>query len=571
MAEWPARGQQAPNFWDTGLRAYIDAISDDIPGASGAPTLVVNRVAADLNLTCDKTGATDAAPAWQATLDMAGGSGFGAIRVVAEPGTYLVRNLNPKSGTHIDLTGVTLQHGGARAGSTVEGSTATIYGNGSSGSITGLRITGGTIRGIRVDYTNVTGPGGNEGVYLYLCPGAVVEGVTFTENGQDACTFHDSDGAKFLRNTVTNNGDAAVELRAGGNYEVVGNTFTKVRNAVASKPNVTDVRVDSNQMTTFEEGVVLHGSRWRITRNTILPTSADAMNAATSTAHAIRYADDWSSTIPTNSGSDILVEGNTISGRAGAAALFFTTLSGATTLKRVAFKNNSVVGCNRGVQNAATAVSDLSVSGNQMTATDRGVWAAAGSGWTIENNQITTTANPGVESLVPGAIIRGNSVVSSTVAGIRTTAAATDNVIEGNTVVASGGAGLLLAGAGAVVGANRISTASGAAISLSAANAAVSGNRLAATSGEAILLGAGSTGSVVTGNIGTSGTHGARVSASDCTIIGNRLTGAQFWGINISAGVTGTLQGSNMLKGNTSGAITDAGSGTILSGANIAA
>ena len=513
-------------------------------------------------------GVTDDAEALQAALDFGKDSGLQTTVRLLPGRTYVAKNLHPRSNTLFDLTGATIQHGGSNGGQTVEGSYATINASGTAESpITGLRVVGGTVRGGRINYVDITGAGGNDGLYFYRCPGVVVEGVTLTEHGQDACTFDQSDGGKFLSCTVTNCGDAGIELRSGSNYEVQGCSFTTVGNGVATKPNVIDVRIHSNLITSFREGVLVHGFRWKITGNTILATAVEGYDGAG--YQAIRYADDWSASIDTLSGTDILIAENTIDGRTSAAAITVLFLSGSNTLTDVKILGNTIANGKRGVQMALG--SSVLISSNRISTTSTCVWltGTVNMDVSITGNHLTTsTENYCIDVSCPGTIITGNRI-TGIAGGVRLASTATDCEVTANAITQTGsGIGISLSAARSQVVGNAVLTAGAIAVTVQGADCSVANNTLRPTGGEGVLVGAsgsdtaGRRATVATNRI-IGGTHAIRVYADAVSIISNCASGAQYWGVNVMAGALAALVLANYLAGNGSGGMQDAGTSTV--------
>jgi hypothetical protein len=510
-------------------------------------------------------GTSDDAAVWQAALDAA--KTLGPIRVIAPVGTATtLRAVKIHPYTHLDLRGVTVSHGGSNAGTTVEGSVPTFYTDGSEtdGHIT---ITGGTIIGGRPagDFTHIQGATSNDAIYLYNAPLSRVIGVTFINTGQDGITLDASDGSCVVGCSFTDGGDSAIELRSGGNYTVRDNVVSQHRNGVGVKPNVHDVLIQGNNFTTFNEGILLHGLRWRIVANTITPiTTPDGIVG--SSYPGIRYADDWSGTITTYSGSDIYIEGNTITGRTTSKGIYFGTLSGATTLARVFISHNTITTCQRGVQMSA-AQSSFVIDGNNISTTDRCIWAASATAIRVMNNDLTSDGSgstAAVDISATSTQVVGNRITAAAVAGVNVASGAASAVITNN-VITTSTIGVKSAATKTRIAANTISATGAAGISLESGGtyASVTGNDLAATSAEGVTIKAGADNATVTGNDITSGTQGVRAAANNAVLTGNRISGSTYWGVSVSTGATDTVIVGNNLIGNSSGAISDSGTTTL--------
>lgn len=538
----------------------VMAGNDDRFARRGALTINV----ADYG-TLDPTGVADNATIWQAALD-ASAATSDVVRVVAPPGTYLARNLIIGQYTHLDLQGVTIKHGGSKSGATADGSSATLHVGGSVGSpVPGVRITGGTVQGARINYTDITGAGGNDSIYLRYAPGVIVDGVTVTESGQDAITLDQSDGGQVVRCVITNTGDAAVEMWAGSGYVVRDNTMTTCRNGIATKYGLNDCLIEGNRITSFGDGIMAHGNNWRITGNVIATTSIPGESIDGTTAKAIRFADDWSGSLTPADSANWAIVGNHISGRSGSggAGISFPYVTAPYTLSSVVVSSNTIAGCARGV--LMTVGTGFVVEGNVITAATQPAIDVTGASVTaaIMGNIVASSAE-GIRVASSGVTVVGNRVNSSstTLAAVSLTSAGTDCVVKGNTV-ASAYRCIGATGAGALISGNRC-TCSGAsaAIYVAAAGCTIVGNTAAASTGEAISVTSAGTDSTVTGNVTTAGSQGCRMAASNCVISGNRFKGSTYWGVSVSAGAVDTLIIANNLTGNGSGAISDSGTTT---------
>lgn len=552
------------------LAERISGLTADLAALPELRAAFDRRVVPTLNVadygTLDPTGVADNATIWQAALDAAAALPR-AVRVIAPAGTYKMRQVKIGSHTHLDLTGVTLQYGGTKPGATPEGSSALLLAEGTEAApLYGIMVTGGKIVGARANFTDITGPNGNDSLYLYRAPGAVVRDVEFVDAGQDGLTFDLSDGSIVQRCTFTDIGDAAVELRAGKDYIVRDCTMYRVRNGVASKVNLDTCLIQGNHITSFGDGVLAHGLRWRITDNVIDSIAIPAESLDGANSKGIFYGDQWSGTMPTFSSSDWVISRNIIRGRTGSDGIAFDVASGATTISGVVVADNIISGCLRGFR--AGFGDNYTVSGNAITTAEEGVrLQGTASKVNVIGNTISTASKAPIYTEAAGVAMRDNRCTAANSAGISAASAATDTAVVGNTVAAAGASGIgirIIGASSQVVGNDVRTTGSTAAMSIEAASCVVQGNRVRGGTGEAISVAAAGSGSTVAGNVTTGGSQGLRLAASDCAVTGNRFGGAQFWGISISAGATDNVVTSNVLKGNTSGGVTDGGTTTLL-------
>ena len=546
---------------DLGTAAAADT-TDFATAAQGAATYMVVPVA---------SGAT--AADFQAAADVGLTAGR-PIRIAPAPGTYTVRNLRLQANTWLDLAGVTLQYGGS-GGRTplLENVPVVVYAEGESGALLkGVRITGGTMRGLRTgtDFSINIGPDQQDLCQLEWTDGAVVEGVTFVDGNQDALCIANSVGAHVSRCRFVDIADGGVELRSGSNYEVSECRFETVGNGIQSKPNVTDVRIHANWFQTFREGLLFHGSRWRITNNTVLSTTAGGIDGAA--WKGITYADVWSGAFTMLDGSDITIAGNTIDGRTNNAAVSALYLSGGHILTDVKITGNTITNCRHGVEMAVG--SRVLISDNQIASASQGVWLSATTDMTatISRNQISSTGVTSprcMEVSAPRTTIAGNNLTAVD-ATVTLASTATDCSITGNQMTVTGTvAAIALTGARCRATDNTIYTTASAGVTVQGENCLVSGNIIKPTGGESVVVGASGSDtaglrSVIANNRMIGGTHGVRVYADNASVAGNSVSGAQFFGVNVAAGALAAFLTGNYLTGNGSGAVNDAGTGTTL-------
>lgn len=470
--------------------------------------------------TLDPTGAADNGSIWAAAL-AAALSQTVPVRVSAPAGTYKVRNLRLYANTLLDLTNVTLQYGGSFGTvAPLETIPSILYAEGSSGTpLPGIIIRGGTIIGDRPSTMwndNVTNA--QDAIQLNYCPGALVENVTIHDVRQDAICFANSAGVVARYNTVYDCNDGAVEFRVGcSSGQVYGNIFTRVRNGVQSKPNQDDILVQGNTMATFNEGIVAHGTRWRIADNVIdAYTTSDGMDGTTYPAIAVQNI-GGGTFVPTD--MDVLnIHNNIITGRTASAAL--NVFSDASWLvKNITFTANTVRTCKNGAT-LSTGSTDAVISNNHLDCSQAAV--------TCSNTANTCKL-----------------------------------IVQGNRIAVSTGYAADVYCAGAEFIGNRVTGSGGIKLESNSTDSTVSGNYISITVGSNECVYLAATGAMVTGNRIVGGTQGVRCNATDCVITGNRISGAQFWAVTIPAAVVDTVIVGNNLKGNTSGAVSDSGTTTL--------
>lgn len=572
----PVIGPQGPP-WTGSATEFGQAIADEVDDET-SPANASLRAAFEAVVKVDTFGAVgdgtaDDAAAFQAAIDAVSAAG-GGVLMCTRAKTYKLRNVRLKAKVAFDLNGATIQYGGTNGTvAPLELEPAILYAEGTAGSpLEGIVVRGGTFRGIRAagDY-NATQAGHHDGVQFNHTRAGLIENCVFIDIPQDPITFGGSTAGSSAGTTARGNyikdcGDAAIEVRTGSDYLIIGNTAVGVRNLVASKPNVDRVTILGNKGQTFAHGIIGHGSDWIIQGNTIGTfVTADAQDGAT--VAGVHVSDQGGGSFTAADCARWTITGNTITGRASSQALELPT-GGTWNVSDVIFKNNNVV-ARRGV--LASKGTGVYVSGNRLNCGAGGGVQVNGTATKVSviDNDIDATAGNGVDVTVAASpIIIGNRITTAAV-GINLGSAATDARVEANTVAAATSA-LTAFGTRASLRGNRCTTTGGATISLSGADAVVDGNTLSPTGGEGVLIQAGATAAVVTGNRVIGGTQGIRVGGNDGTVVGNRCSGAQFWGVNISTGVTGALLTGNHLKGNTSGAISDSGTGTT-TGTNITA
>ena len=503
----------------------------------------------------DPSGVGESSSAFQQAMDRAIA---GPITIKPTPGTYRVRNLRVRANTTLDLSGVTLVYGGTHGTTGPVETVPTIIWSGQAGGDRedGIAILGGTLVGGRPAgvFAEVSGPTSDDTIYLWRANAPRIVGVTIRDAGQDAVTFDDCSGGVVDRCTIIDSGDAGVDLRSGGGYTITSSTFQRVRDAVAAKPNVTDVLIADCVMSTFAAAIVAHGRSWAIQRNRITAASTPDLLLG-STASAIRVLADG--IITPLDAYDITIQGNTITGRTGAYAIELVN-SGAETLSRVTIEGNTVRDCNRGV--GVHKGAGVTVRDNDISTTQQPVWPTGGSRVSITRNTLTSATARCVETALPDTLIQDNRCTASGSDALYLAGAATGSAVTGNHVT-SAGVGITSYAVGGQVSNNTISTSAGAGVLLAGTSCVAAGNRISAAAEGVHVTGAKAS---VVGNTIAGGTHGVRLAASDAAATGNSVTGATYFGVNISAGSVDCVVTGNMLKGNGSGGVNDAGTASLI-------
>ena len=546
--------------------------------ASGAVSLVsgdgVVAVAKFFPESYGTVGAGDDAVAVVAAAAAAALSG-GALAFV--PGkTYTFRNVPLPSGLReIDARGATIQYGGTYGTvAPLESVKVVAYADGSSGSPSpSIDIYGGTWIGAQIpgDYRNVTSGTEQDALQFSYVNGVRIVGAIFKQFQQDAITFSNCPGSSVTYCEFEDICDGAVELRAGYGYNVHSNRFLRVRHMVANKPNINDVRVTSNSGSTFQQAIVIHGSDWIVEGNTI--DVYDTPDGIIGNNQPAIELSDYGGLVTPNDTYRTVIRGNTIRNRTNANGIQIKAPASAYVPYDITIEANAIE-CRRGILLERGV--NVAVGGNTIRGGAGGGItsnAANVAGLVISGNVIDAVGASGsglIDVVTPDVTVIGNRLTTSTAGanGIRTTSAALRAALQGNTITANSGSGILSNAAGSVITGNRVVTTAAAAVEVLGASTTVSANHLAPVGGEGVLM--RSARIAVVGNTITSGTQGVRVgasgsgsSASNGLVNGNTITGCSFWGVNVTAGATGTIVTSNNLLGNTSGALTDAGTGTV--------
>ena len=519
-------------------------------------------------------GAGDDALAVVAAAAAAALSG-GVLRFV--PGkTYTFRNVPLPSGLRtIDARGATIQYGGTYGTvAPLENVKVVAYADGSSGSPSpSIDIYGGTWIGAQIpgNYNNVTAGTEQDALQFSYVNGVRIVGAVFKQFQQDAITFSNCPGSSVTYCEFEDICDGAVELRAGYGYNVHSNRFLRVRHMVANKPNINDVRVTSNSGSTFQQAIVIHGSDWIVEGNTI--DVYDTPDGIIGNNQPAIELSDYGGLVTPNDTYRTVIRGNTIRNRTNANGIQIKAPASAYVPYDITIEANAIE-CRRGILLERGV--NVAVGGNTIRGGAGGGItsnAANVAGLVISGNVIDAVGASGsglIDVVTPDVTVIGNRLTTSTAGanGIRTTSAALRAALQGNTITANSGSGILSNAAGSVITGNRVVTTAAAAVEVLGASTTVSANHLAPVGGEGVLM--RSARIAVVGNTITSGTQGVRVgasgsgsSASNGLVNGNTITGCSFWGVNVTAGATGTIVTSNNLLGNTSGALTDAGTGTV--------
>ena len=518
-------------------------------------------------------GAGDDAVAVVAAAAAAALSG-GALAFV--PGkTYTFRNVPLPSGLReIDARGATIQYGGTYGTvAPLESVKVVAYADGSSESPSpSIDIYGGTWIGAQIpgDYRNVTSGTEQDALQFSYVNGVRIVGAIFKQFQQDAITFSNCPGSSVTYCQFEDICDGAVELRAGYGYNVHGNRFARVRHMVVNKPNINDVRVTGNSGSTFQQGIVIHGSDWVVEGNTI--DVYDTPDAILGNSQPAIELSDYGGLVTPSDTYRTVIRGNTIRNRTNANGIQIKAPTSAYVPYDITIEANAIE-CRRGILLERGV--NVTVGGNTIRGGAGGGItsnAANVAGLVINGNVIDAVGASGsglIDVVTPDVTVIGNRVTTTTAGanGIRTTSAALRAALQSNTITVNSGSGILSNAAGSVITGNRVVTTAAAAIEVLGASTTVSANNLAPVGGEGVLMRAARI--AVVGNTITSGTQGVRVgasgagsSASNGLVSGNTITGCQFWGVNVTSGAVDTLIVGNNLVGNTSGAITDAGTTT---------
>ena len=503
-------------------------------------------------------GVADDGAAVQAAINAAG-----TLRLKTGS-TYKIKNVKIPSNRHLDLSGGTLIFGGVHGSAPLSESVPVLlYVEGTVGDrVRNVKISGGRLVGSRTgtDYQYISANPEQDHLSFQYADMVVIDGVEFLDSKQDFISLDSVTGVVITGNKFDRAVDVAVDIRVGDGIYVAGNSATMVRSLVSCKPNAANVIVSGNYAQTFGKGITAHGPGWRIVDNTIdAVTSPDGQIGANTSG--IDVFETGGAQVGVNF-SGILISRNQISGRSNDSGVYLRTNANSTGSNLVVSDN--IINAARGVLIEAGA--GIEVRGNRMTTTIAAIVINGGTGLSVRGNTATASAGLAISAATPGIAIEGNDFTAATDVAIAITSGATGARVVGNRC--SGTIGIRSYGAGVKIDGNTVTSTAGAAIESRGAGSSVSGNVLAATGGEAVLIGATKT--LVSQNLGSSGTHGVRAGpsgsgalANGSVISSNVFTGMQFFGANITSGATGVMVLGNSLTGNTSGGLTDAGTGTV--------
>jgi parallel beta-helix repeat protein len=500
-----------------------EALSASIAASQGLPIIDVSQVTTG---TLDDTGVADSGARWQAALDEA--ETAGGARIVCPPGTYLVKNLTVPSFTILDLAGVTLQYGGAHGTApTLESVPVILSIAGTVGThVTDVIVRNGTFLGNRTGSDFTTGnPGDADLIQCHYADRVTIEDNLFQDATQDAVVVAEATGSIIRRNAFVDVCDAAMELRSGTGYQLLDNRATRVRDFVAAKPDTTDVTIAGNVATVFGYAVAYPARQWVIRGNRFSATTAPGGIDGAATGHGIFVTRHPSLTATTNEISDILIEGNDLSGWSGSNTRGVYILDdNGQTLKRITVRGNTISGCYSAIHTEGETLIDS----NTITVTRRAVYVL-GAGCQVNGNRIIVTGDAGgqpVEVTADGVTISNNQFN-----------------VTGHTGSAT--------------------------ITLSGNKGTISGNTITAATSTAQGIASSGDDNIITGNVCLGHNHGIRVTgtADRNVVTGNNCRDAQFNGVQIQSGATKTLVVGNMLLNNNASAssgvpLSDAGTST---------
>lgn len=478
--------------------------------------------------------------------------------------TYKVRNVKIPSNRVINLAGGTLIYGGVHGSSPLsENVPVILYVEGTAEArVRNVTIRSGRLVGSRTgsDYQYVSASPEQDTISIQYADAVVIDGVEMLDSKQDFVSLDDVTGVSIVNCKFDRSVDVAVDIRSGSGIYVAGNHATMVRSLVSVKPNAKDVTVAGNYASSFGVGVTAHGPGWHIIDNTLdAIITPDAQDGSLSSG--VEVFETGGGAVGLNF-SGMLIARNHIRGRSGGNGVYLRTSANSVGSNIVVSDN--IIDAARGV--LVEAGVGVDVRGNRIAGTLGVVVINGGSAVSVRGNAGTSTTGVSIVVGSVGAVVEGNDVTASANYAINVTSGATKARIVGN--CATGTVAIRSYAPSAKIDGNTVTSTAGAGIESHGAGSSVSGNAIAATGGESILI--GGTKTMVSQNIGSSGTHGVRVGpsgsgalANGSVVSGNVFSGMSFWGVNVTAGCTGALVLGNSLTGNTSGGLTDAGTGTV--------
>lgn len=403
-------------------------------------------------------GVTDDTAAIQAAITAAGSTGI----VYFPPGTY--------------LAGVVLA-----SGLTVQGSP---YGSqiklkaGTDG-LAGTGLAGVTVENLKFLGNGGTTDSGN-GINFVSCTRVRVTGCHFenmatSASGGAGCVFNACSQAVFANNTGSNAGYALVNFFTCNGFTAVGNSHTSNRVAgtlstccYANSASTDGAFVGNTSVgDSYPFEVRVGAKRITVAGNTIKgclnqaivvqSTAANLVSNVVVANNVIDLAAGATDGIFVDSTTDVLVQGNMISGPATNAGIEITRAGTAANGTDNAVIGNFINGATMGVR-SETSCDRTVIADNRIESSNgnRSIYAN-GNDSVISGNYVYNSGWHGIENNGTDTLITGNRIRATLASGEGIRALANGGEVSNNVVTGTAGAALNIAGAGIKQHGNKIS------------------------------------------------------------------------------------------------------------------